>query len=406
MKRKYRFIDLFSGCGGLLDGFLQSGKFEHVASVEWETAPVNTLKKRLRDKWNICDVEESVIRFDIQRIDELFNGFHDEKYGDHIGLRKLIGKRTVDIIIGGPPCQAYSVAGRVSVNQSEKPDYRNYLFEYYLKVVEKIQPKIFIFENVPGMLSAMPDGTPIINLIKRDIEDKGFEIINKIDEYAIINASDYDVPQNRKRVILIGLNKNYFIYESKRQNLIYEFYTKILPSLKSSHIRTVEEAIDDLPPCIPLFSDKRPSHTIPECSISWHYSRFNSVRDVKIFQMLASDIEKGEFKFVDSEELKKIYNNATGAATNVHKYHVLRKNEPSTTILAHLYKDGLRFIHYDSQQARTITVREAARLQSFDDDFDFVGSMGEAFKMIGNAVPPKLALALAKAVEKILREEK
>ena len=162
MAKRISFIDLFSGCGGLLDGFLQSGRFEHVASVEWEKAPVITLRKRLEKRWNVCDAEKSVIRFDIQRTDELFNGFDDSTYGKHDGLSSVIGNKKVDVIIGGPPCQAYSVAGRVSVDQSEKPDYRNYLFEYYLKVVERIQPKAFVFENVPGMLSAMPDGTPII----------------------------------------------------------------------------------------------------------------------------------------------------------------------------------------------------------------------------------------------------
>ena len=223
---------------------------------------------------------------------------------------------------------------------------------------------------------------------------------------AIINAADYDVPQNRKRVILVGLNKSIYKNKSNRQKLIQKFYSSILPKYRGTRIKTVGEAIGDLPPCLPLFSDERPSHTVPECNVSWHYSRFNSVRDVRIFQMLAKDIEDGTNKYTDSEELKKIYNRATGANTNVHKYHVLRKDEPSTTILAHLYKDGLRFIHYDSSQARTITVREAARLQSFDDDFDFLGSMGDAFKMIGNAVPPKLAKAIALAISELLSDGK
>ena len=403
---KIRFIDLFSGCGGLLDGFLQSGIFEHVASVEWEKAPVDTLRKRLKTRWGVVDADESVIRFDMQRTDELLNGFDDPEYGKHVGLLKLLGNKKVDVVIGGPPCQAYSVAGRVSVDQSLKPDYRNFLFEYYLKVVDALQPKAFIFENVPGMLSAMPDGTPIINLIKRDIENKGFEIIESIGDFAVINASDYMVPQNRKRVILLGLNKKVFTNSKERQLLIKKFYEEILPSFKGDRILTVEDAIGDLPPCLPLWSDKRPSHTVPVCNTTWHYSRFHSLRDVKIFQMLEKDIESGENKYLDSEELKKIYNKATGANTNVHKYHVLLRNEPSTTILAHLYKDGLRFIHYDSNQARTITVREAARLQSFDDDFDFVGSQTEAFKMIGNAVPPKMALAISKAVAEIIKEAK
>lgn len=400
---KYNVIDLFSGCGGLLDGFMQSKLCYPVASVEWEKAPVETLKYRLKNKWHVSDVDNSVIRFDMQRTEELLNGFNDDKYGTNGGLLKLSESKNIDLIIGGPPCQAYSVAGRVSIDQKEKPDYRNYLFEYYMKIVEKLQPKAFIFENVPGMLSAMPDGTPIIDLIKRDISIKNFEIINDIKNNAIIDASDYLVPQKRKRIILVGLNKKYFS-NINIQSALLDFYNVILPKYKSSKKISVEEAIGDLPPCYPLLSDKRPSHSTPECKISWQIPRFNSIRDVKIFKMLTEDIESGENKYANSEELKKIYNEATGASTNVHKYHVLRKNEPSTTILAHLYKDGLRFIHYDSKQSRPITVREAARLQSFDDDFDFIGSQGDAFKMIGNAVPPQLAKCIALALDEFLNK--
>ena len=111
--------------------------------------------------------------------------------------------------------------------------------------------------------------------------------------------------------------------------------------------------------------------------------------------MLAKDIETNENKYADSNKLVELYNKTTGKNTNVHKYHVLKKDEPSTTILAHLYKDGLRFIHYDSKQARSITVREAARLQSFPDDFIFYGSKVDQYKQVGNAVPPKLACAIA-----------
>ena len=208
--KKYNIIDLFSGCGGLLDGFMQTGKYNPVASVEWELKPTQTLAKRLKEKWNISDADESVMRFDIQRVDELFNGYDDLKYGKNKGLLKIIGKKKIDFIIGGPPCQAYSVAGRVREKNNMKQDYRNYLFEYYLQIVEKLQPKLFVFENVPGMLSAMPDGTPIIDLIRRDIESKGYEIIEDIRKYAVLDASDFSVPQARKRVILIGMNKEYF----------------------------------------------------------------------------------------------------------------------------------------------------------------------------------------------------
>lgn len=403
MNEKMNIIDLFSGCGGLLDGFLQSEKYTPLASVEWENAPVNTLKTRLQNKWNITDTDTSVIRFDMQRIDELFTGFNnDDKYGSNIGLDKIVGNKRLDGIIGGPPCQAYSVARRVRDKENMKNDYRNYLFEYYLKVVERYQPKFFIFENVPGMLSAMPDGTPITDLIRRDIHSKGYEIISDIKSHAVIDISDYGVPQNRKRVILLGLNKKYF-KNIDIQVALSDFYDNILPSMKQHKI-TVEQAIDDLPKCFPLentlYKDgKKYSHSIPHTNITWQVARFQNERDIKIFKMLAEDIELGNNFYLDSNKLKDLYNKVTGSNTQVHKYHVLKKDIQSTTILAHLYKDGLRFIHYDSQQARSITVREAARLQSFDDDFDFIGTMGDAFKMIGNAVPPKFSKILGNSIK-------
>ncbi|MFQ7800133.1 MAG: DNA cytosine methyltransferase [Coprobacillus cateniformis] len=147
--QKINIIDLFAGCGGLLDGFLQTGKFNSIASVEWEKGPVDTLRHRLRKKWKYEDVDKSVIRFDMQRIDELCGGFDTVDYGKSEGLNNIIKDRKIDVIIGGPPCQAYSVAGRVSDKNGMNNDYRNYLFEYYLELVDTYQPKAFIFENVP-----------------------------------------------------------------------------------------------------------------------------------------------------------------------------------------------------------------------------------------------------------------
>ena len=403
---KIRIIDLFAGCGGLLDGFLATELYETVASVEWEKAPTNTLKNRLNQKWGIKNTDESIIRFDIQRIEELFSGFvNDAEYGSNQGLDTLVGEKSIDGIIGGPPCQSYSVAGRIRDKDKMKEDYRNYLFEYYLKIVDQYKPNFFIFENVPGMLSAMPDGTPITDLIKRDISEKGYEIVEDIKKNAIIDTSDYGVPQKRKRVILLGLNKEKFKGKDI-QKILIEFYDEILPKYKSEK-KSVFDAIHDLPACYPLEdiqinNGRRYSHSIPEADITWHIPRFQNKRDIEIFKILSKDIEIEEYKYTDSKILREMYNKATGSDTQVHKYHVLRKDNPSTTILAHLYKDGLRFIHYDSKQARTITVREAARLQSFDDDFEFIGTMGDAFKMIGNAVPPKFSNALGKAVFKFL----
>lgn len=401
---KVKVIDLFAGCGGLLDGFMKSGLYEPVASVEWQKHQVNTLRNRLKTKWNINDVDETVLHFDIQR-EELFKGWKcDPDYGDGIGLDELVRRKGgVDIIIGGPPCQAYSVAGRIRDKENMKNDYRNYLFEHYMEVVNRYRPKLFVFENVPGMLSAMPDGTPIPDLIRRDAEKIGYKIVDNIKEYAQIDISDFGVPQARKRIILIGLNTEYF---NNTLDIFESFYKKILPKYKEENKISVYEAIHDLEKITPLDNidiKKKKSHSVPKSKVSWHIPRYHNPKDVDVFKELALDLERGENKYTNSKALNELYEKTTGKKTSVHKYHVLRKNLPSTTILAHLYKDGLRFIHYDSSQARSITVREAARLQSFDDDFEFVGPQGAAYQMIGNAVPPKFAKILAKSVYEILK---
>ena len=122
---------------------------------------------------------------------------------------------------------------------------------------------------------------------------------------------------------------------------------------------------------------------------------------METFCLLTQDIESGKREY-DSKKISELYEKKIGSKSPIHRYHVLEPDLPRTTIIAHLYKDGNRFIHYDSKQSRSITVREAARLQSFDDDFDFVGSQGNAYQMIGNAVPPKLAKAVGLAVADLL----
>lgn len=396
-------IDLFAGCGGLTDGFKLAKKYNLLAAVEWEKAPLNTLQNRLEKKWNYPNVKEKVIHFDIQRTDELLHGYeNDPDYGSSVGLDKLIQSHKVDVIIGGPPCQAYSIAGRIRDKNGMKDDYRNYLFESYLKIVKHFQPKACIFENVVGMLSATPDGTPIIDRISSSFNDAGYSISTNIQEQAVFDVSDFGIPQKRQRVILVAFNNSLFKNPKEK---IDEFYFN-LEKYKGDK-RTVNDAISDLPPIYPITSDnKKVSHKVSNelFNISDHMPRFHNSRDIKIFKMLAEDIENGHNKFTSAKALQEIYREATGKSSNVHKYHVLRSNLPSNTIPAHLYKDGLRHIHPDSKQARSITVREAARLQSFADDFDFLGSMGAKYKMIGNAVPPEFAKKIALALEKTLKE--
>ncbi len=404
MNRKYKMIDLFAGCGGLTEGFMQTKKYKEVAAVEWLAPQVYTLRNRLETKWNEKDSAQRVMHFDIQREDELFGGWDDADFGQGKGLDYFVNKENgIDIIIGGPPCQAYSVAGRVRDENGMKDDYRNYLFEHYLSVVDRYRPKLFVFENVPGILSAAPNGVPITDMIKEGFESIGYAIIDDL-KIAVVNASDYGVPQNRNRVIIVGLDKEFF---GNVQSILEKFYNELLPKYKSKKKKTVREAIDDLPKCMPIYDTdshkKKISHTTPECEITWHEPRYSNLRDMDTFRILEEDIASGRREY-DSKKISELYEKKIGSKSPIHRYHVLEPDEPSTTIIAHLYKDGNRFIHYDPEQQRSITVREAARLQSFPDDFEFIGSRGSAYQMIGNAVPPILANVIAKAIYSLLEE--
>lgn len=410
-KKKFNTIDLFAGCGGLMDGFMQEGGFNTLACVEWEQFPCQTLANRLRKKWHHKNAEEEVVRFDIQRTEELIQGFDDNEYGKHIGLDKLVGDKKVDVIIGGPPCQAYSLAGRIRDPHGMRNDYRNYLFESYIRILKHFKPTVFVFENVVGMLSAAPDGMPIVEKISKAFDEAGYQVIEDF-KNAVYDVADFGIPQHRKRVIILGVNKT---LEKKEkgicQRILDDFYLKQMPNFnKRAKLSTVRDAIGDLPvlkPCKDII--KKDGHKYSHIPIDGdgvmnHIPRFHSDRDQKIFAMLGEDIASGRNKYVSIDALKAIYTKMTGKNSNIHKYYVLRWNEPSNTIPAHLYKDGMRHIHPDPKQARSITVREAARLQTFADDFEFLGPMMAQYKMIGNAVPSNFAKTIAKGLHKILTQ--
>ena len=406
MKNKaIKTIDLFAGCGGLLDGFEQDGHYETMAAVEWDAAACTTLTRRLRDKWKYKNAADIAVRFDLQRSEELFCGWRDDPdFGSGFGLDMLVGGRAVDLVVGGPPCQAYSIAGRIRDANSMRDDYRNFLFESYARVISRYKPKAFIFENVPGLLSARPQGRYISELIAEKFDELGYLIAPDL-KSALVNMADYGVPQNRKRLIILGLSKE--TYGIRAKLLLDSFYSEILPTFKVKKRVSVLQAIGDLPKLYPLPAAERAagrklSHSESRVPVANHCPRFHNDRDVSIFRMLAEDIESGACRYCSTESLKALYTQMTGHVSAIHKYHVLRADQPSNLIPAHLFKDGLRHIHPDSAQARSITVREAARLQGFADDFVFYGSAGDQYKMIGNAVPPAFSKILARAVRQLL----
>lgn len=400
-------LDLFAGCGGLTEGFLLSGHFHTLGAVEWEKAPYETLKHRLASAWQHSDADKIVIRFDIQRTDELLQGFDDPEYGQHVGLDKIVAGKAVDVIIGGPPCQAYSLAGRIRDEHGMRNDYRNYLFECYIKIVSHFKPKFFVFENVVGLLSAAPDGTLITERIYNAFKEAGYHVLPNFRD-ALFDVAAFGIPQHRKRVIILGISEQAYGY--KCDEMLSDFYKIILPSLKEKE-RTVGDALAGLPALYPLpqpqkITSAKISHIQrSDVYVPNHTPRFHSLRDIGVFQLLADDIKSGRKEYVSIESLKELYTKVTGKHSNIHKYYVLREDEPSNTIPAHLYKDGMRHIHPDPMQARSITPREAARLQTFPDDFEFLGAQMAQYKMIGNAVPVDFAKIVAVALHKLITKD-
>lgn len=408
--KKYTFIDLFAGCGGLSEGFMESGYFRGLAHIEWELPMVRTLRNRLVKKWHESDeqAQNRVILFDIQRTDELLNGNWTqeskdmyEKYNSleaQKGLRQLINGESVDLIIGGPPCQAYSIHGRATDKNSMQDDYRNYLFESFVKVVDNIKPKAFIFENVTGMLSAKPGGKPVVERIYKAVSEIGYTILEpqKFKD-AVYNAFDYSVPQNRERVILCGVKNGSGLS-------ITDFYDALSNNKSNKHL-TVRDAIGGLPPIFPLkkiekVKGRNVSHYATDETDPFHLPRHCSSRDIQVFrEWIANDMNK-----CSQQEAIAFYKKVTGKETLYRKYRNLEWDKPSPTVVAHLQKDGFMFIHPDIEQARFITIREAALLMSFPKDFEFIGNRAYCYKMIGNAVPVKFAKAIADSIHEIISQ--
>lgn len=401
-EKRYNFIDLFAGCGGLTEGFYKEN-FHSLAHVEIDHNCCETLKKRmLHYGYDLEFTNNSVIETDITRDD-----INDV-------IENVVGKNKVDVIIGGPPCQAYSSAGRARDEHGMKKDPRNYLFENYVKVLNHFKPKMFVFENVTGLLTATINGHKIVENV---FEELGQEYNVRLDpKMIVLNTANYGVPQIRKRVIIIGIRKDINInVEEVYANITKTHFSPDMPDNERGNLKhfvTVRDAIGDMPKI--GFGEKRKIQKYtPQLDNDFRrwicYEGESSIQDNITRRHNSTDVERytemAKNKWTFYELLEKLpYLNHQKARQFNNSYAVQFWDMPARTILAHLSKDGNQFIHPDYEQGRSISVREAARLQSFPDDFEFFGAMSAQFKQIGNAVPPLFANIIAKSVLTILKK--
>ena len=399
MSKKITFVDLFAGCGGLSEGFLKLG-FEGLCHVDFDSHACATLANRLKD-YNVPEeeIERTVLTRDLTEHTSVED------------ILKCVGDKEIDLLVGGPPCQAFSTVGRAQDPNSMKGDKRNYLYKHYIEVLEKLNPKIFVFENVLGLLSSKPDGKKIFPLIVQEFKKRGYKVCEK-PEVIVLNSVHYGVPQIRKRVILIGVRDDLNISSETVYDLIEK--THYAPDDENKKglckFRTVKDAISDLPSFLPGEGSEEIKF---KSTVKNDY--VNIMRETnknKLYNHVSrkhNDLDRERYKLLSLnnwqlKDLNKVRPDLVHYDPKhfVNRYTVQNFDKPGRTVVAHLYKDGNLFIHPDSKQERTFTVREAARVQSFPDDFKFVGARTHQYKQVGNAVPPLMAYAIAKAIKQTL----
>ena len=398
MSKKFTFIDLFAGCGGLSEGFYKQN-FKSLTHVEFDHFACKSLHTRMK-YYGYKEKDISILEKDITDDDII------EKIESEISNEK------VDLIIGGPPCQSFSSLGRAKDDNGMKDDPRNFLFESYEKILSHFKPRIFVFENVTGLLTAKLGNKKTVDVILKKLS-KHYNLLDD-PNHMVLNSCDYGVPQVRKRVILIGVRKDIKVNPIEIYNGIKKTHYNPDSSEEEKKGRkkfvTVKEAIYDLPSIKPGEGEKKVEHSIDkwnsylskirsknEMFLLDHISRTHNDKDRKRYY----EMSKNKWTFRELLEKKPSLNHIKQRVFN-NSYVVQFWDKPARTIIAHLYKDGNQFIHPDHEQERTITPREAARLQSFSDNFVFEGSRTHQYKQIGNAVPPLMAEAIAKSIKKVL----
>lgn len=321
------YVELFSGAGGLSLGFEKAG-FKNIFSVEYDEVISETYKYNFpNNKLIVADVKDVTN----QKIKDMVAGI------------------TVDVVIGGPPCQGFSLAGKNGRNFID--DERNYLFKEFVRFVSVIKPNMFVMENVARMASHNKGQT--IKEVVCEFERLGYDV-----QYKILQAADYGIPQKRQRIFVVGTKGQRFEYPKPK-----------------NEIMTVKMAIDDLPSLASGQTSDIPNHT------AMNHSR-------QMLEKMAY-ISDGGNRFEIPEEIRP-------KSGDIRKYIRYKSSEPAVTVTG----DMRKIFHYN--QNRALTSRELARLQSFPDEFIFQGKSISVQQQIGNAVPPKLSYEVALEVKRSL----
>lgn len=530
MKKPIKIIDLFSGPGGLGEGFsacpIEEGSdkkaFEIAVSIEKEKSAHSTLLlrafyRKLNDKQKAAYFDFMKGKLGEKPTDQLYDMFPDAyeaaqeealclelgKDNDtiHAAIQKAIGKEE-SILIGGPPCQAYSLAGRSRnmgiKNYDAKEDHRNFLYIEYLRVIAMFQPAIFVMENVKGMLSAKIDGQPIFDSIYKDLKSpcassgtrpvgrrkkhnyKLFSLVspNPDEENLdrdprefIIRSEEYSIPQKRHRVILLGIREDLshnwddsFLLSKGDKAINVQDVLTGLPKLRSGLSKVQKHTEDDWIKAVTSIKDsvipallksKNKKHNLVATEIkrtlkgfkapslgqgkafdqksrkvstglshlnSWihekelkgytcnHETRGHIEKDLHRYLFcsawaVCAEREDWEVKTPKSSDyIEELVPNHANFKSGkfADRFRVQINSTPATTITSHISKDGHYFIHPDPKQCRSLTVREAARIQTFPDNYFFVGNRTEQYVQVGNAVPPYLALKIAQSITQLL----
>lgn len=410
------FIDLFAGAGGLSEGFIQAG-FNPIAHVEMNTYAAQTLETRaafhyLKKKGSKAlkkyyayergeiTREQLLTLVPNEVVETVINEEMSDKSIKGIFSRidssmENAGVDHIDVIIGGPPCQAYSLVGRAQSSHMLVPmadDPRNELYKMYTRFLRKYNPEMFVFENVAGIKTAR--GGAAYKNLQAELKRVGYEI-----ECREQNAVDFGVLQSRRRVIIIGWRKG-----------TEHFYPDFVRKNSSALVSDLLDDLDEVER-----GKENNNYKVPykECSaylkqngirtrddvVTGHMARPNCERDIMIYGLTIDAWNDGEQR-LKYDHLPKELITHKNTTSFTDRFKVVEGSRHAChTVLAHLAKDGHYFIHPDRKQCRSITVREAARLQTFPDNYFFEGNRGEKFKQIGNAVPPIMAKAIAESLK-------